>query len=141
MTARVSLDRRTILNACLAGGIIAAGISAYAWWTLDDGVWLPPNAPSRYMSGGLEVTGARVGRELARRFPEGAPMPQVLDWFERQGFTCDPHESSGGYVCLFRRSLAWNQAAELRVLLRADGQRYLGAEPRVELRQEFPRMR
>jgi hypothetical protein len=141
MTARVSLDRRTILNACVAGAIIAAAVSAYSWWTLDDGVWLPPDTPSRYMSGGLEATGARVARELARRFPEGAPMPQVLDWFQRQGFTCDPLETTDSYVCLFRRSLAWNQAAELRVLLNADGQRYLGAEPRVELRQDLPRPR
>jgi len=141
MTARVSLDRQTILTACAAAAMIASAVAVYAWWTLDDGVWLPPNSPSRYMSGGLEATGARVARELGRRFGAGAPMPQVLDWFERQGFTCDPHEVSGGYVCLFRRSLAWNQAAELRVLLRADGQRYLGAEPRVELRQELPRPR
>ncbi len=48
-------------------------------------------------------------------------MPQLLDGHRARGFIWDPDEASGVHLCLSRRRLAWNQAAELRVLLRTDG--------------------
>lgn len=141
MSARVTLDRQTVLNACMASGVLAACIGTYAWLTLDEGTWRPPQTASHYMSSGLEATGARISRDVNSRFAPGAPMPEVLGWFQRQGFSCEPQGHTGSYQCLYRRSLAWNQAAELHVRLSADGHRYRATEARVELRQEASRLR
>lgn len=135
MSTRVTIDPRTMVNAGIAVGIIACGLSTYAWFTLDDGVWTPPRTPQHFMSAGLQATGDRVLRELTRRHPPGTPMPRVLAWFQHEGFVCDPDLTEQGYLCLYRRSLAWNQQAELRVVLRAEGTRFVSASSRVDLRE------